>query len=118
MYNFNEENTDITDIEDIYNIENNKIKPNYLYLSKKLDIDESKYNKYEFRKTCIFMEQFKENIISDDKNYKYLLLNKIIKDDLLNKDTNLTGGFKNYYNKYIKYKTKYKQLKQLIYDIH
>jgi hypothetical protein len=63
------------------------------------------------------MEQFKENIISDNMDL-YLLLDKIIKNDLLNKDTNLTGGFKNYYNKYIKYKTKYKQLKQLKDDMH
>lgn len=103
----------INDIEDIYNIENNKIKPNYLYLSKELDNNINiKESNYEFKKTCIFMDIIKKNITIDDSldKSKYLLLNKIIN---FNKDKNLDGGFQNnfYYNKYIKYKTKYNNLK-------
>jgi hypothetical protein len=94
------------DIEDIYNIENSKIKPNYLYLSKKLNIEKSKYNNYEFKKTCIFM-----NKIDDPRseNDKYLILNKIM-------EKILDGGFQNnlYNYKYIKYKNKYKNLKNKI----
>jgi len=122
----------IKDIEDIYNIENNKIKPYYLYLSKKLNINKSKYNKYEFRKTCIFIEHFDHNKLdeqtdkrldeqtdkplADGKNDKYLLFNKIIENDLFNKNKYLEGNFQNdiYNYKYIKYKTKYNNLKILL----
>ena len=104
---------DIKDIEYIYNIENNKIKPNYLYLSKKLNINKNKYNKYEFRKTCIFMDKIND-IKSDDD--KYLLFNKIIEKDLFNKKKIFDGGFQNdiFNYKYIKYKTKYNNLKMLL----
>jgi hypothetical protein len=111
---------DIKDIEDIYNIENNKIKPNYLYLSKKLNINKSKYNKYEFRRTCIFIEQLNKNITEDDIKLddKYLLFNKIIEKDFFNNNNKkiLDGGFKNdiFNYKYIKYKTKYNNLKMLL----
>ena len=58
------------------------------------------------------MDIIKKNITIDDSldKSKYLLLNKIIN---FNKDKNLDGGFQNnfYYNKYIKYKTKYNNLK-------
>jgi hypothetical protein len=100
------EDTKKLDIEDIYNIENSKIKPNYLYLSKKLNIEKSKYNNYEFKKTCIFM-----NKIDDPRseNDKYLILNKIM-------EKILDGGFQNnlYNYKYIKYKNKYNNLKNKI----
>jgi hypothetical protein len=108
--------TDTKDIDDIYNIENNKIKPNYLYLSKKLNINKSKY---EFRRTCIFIEKLNKNITEDDIKLddKYLLFNKIIENDLFNKKKKiLDGGFQNdiFNYKYIKYKTKYNNLKMLL----
>jgi hypothetical protein len=128
-YIYDNKDNDLIDIEDIYNIDNNKIKPNYLYLCKKLSIHDSKYNKYKFRKTFIFIEQdIKLDESSDlikllssrwskNENDKYLLLNKIITKDLFNKDKNLDGGFQNdiFNYKYIKYKTKYNNLKKCYY---
>ena len=104
------EDTKRLDIEDIYNIENSKIKPNYLYLTKKLEIniEKSKYNNYEFKKTCILMKNISRSKNDEnDENDKYLILNKII-----NKDKNLKNNLYNY--KYIKYKNKYNNLKNKI----
>jgi hypothetical protein len=102
------EDTKKLDIEDIYNIENSKIKPNYLYLSQKLKINIEKSN-YEFKKTCIFMNKIDDSRSENEKNDKYLILNKIM-------EKILDGGFQNnlYNYKYIKYKNKYKNLKNKI----
>jgi len=82
---YKEEDDNLYDIEDIYNIENNKIEPYYLYLSKKLNIEESENNKYKFRKTFISMDQIKN--LKEEKDFKkkrdldlYSQLNTIIEN--------------------------------------
>ena len=90
--NYYNEDDDLYDIEDIYNIENNKIKPYYLYLSKlDINIKESENNKYKFRKTFLSMDQIKKSEKSEKeenseekKNDLYFVLETIMKYDCLN----------------------------------